>query len=806
MLITSIRRASSVFGCLTLLGLLFPATTSAETISVTATHDGTIYESATNAESSGVGPTMFVGRILQSGQYLRRGLVSFNVADALPEGAKIQDVQLTMNLSRTPPDFVSTTLSLHRAEGAWGEGASNAGALGGLGTDAKLGDATWLASSYPSTLWLQPGGDFADVASASVNVSDLGPVDWTSTPALVADIQSWIDDPTSNHGWFIVGDELQPGSAVRLDTRENANPAVRPTLTVTYSVSVPEPGSALLLGFGALGCLLRRCRWFSGIAAFVALLVGMAAHAQAQPDLLPSVPLGSMKLRLTRMAEGLNGPVSGTFQYAPTDMVFAPGDPNRYFIQTLGGVVRTGRLDTGLSPDPYINLFSSQSSILPDAYGMTAVVMHPDFANSGTPGYGKFYTLEPEKRDTATPSMPASLNGKKHHQTALYEYTANDPAASQFQGTRRELMRVDEPGTIHNMNELVFGPDGYLYVSGGDGCNEANGSGTLCSDNGPFLGNTYGKVMRIDPLAPALTPGSNDPVSANGAYRTAASNPFANTSGALPEIFAYGLRNPYRLTFDRANGEIYVGDVGQRNIESVEHIVAGGNYGWNQMEGTFLYDKTDQNELILDEDVDGDGVGDFAAAHGLREPVFQYDHQDGKSVVGGYVYRGALFPELQGKYVYGDFRGPLNLFESRMFLGDLETGDLQELQFDSAGEQLPDLIYAFTETPDGELLVLGGANDGSTGEVFRITRATPFGDTDGDGIVGIGDLNNVRNNFGATGLGDTNLDGKVDISDLNAVRNNFGASTVGANTVPEPSTSSLFGIAALACCYIARRR
>lgn len=792
------RLVRCILSALALASGLLPCPLEAGTITLSASQDGTLYESATNAESNGAGPTMFVGKILQFGQYLRRGLVQFDLTGALPEGAIVEDVQLAMRLSRLAPDLAQTSLSLHKTSQSWGEGASNAGALGGLGTDATPGDVTWLSSSYPNIAWNQPGGDIASLRSASVTVSDLGPVVWSSNTQLVADVQSWIDQPSTNYGWTIVGDETQPGTAVRLDTRENLDPLARPYLQIRYSVSVPEPGTLSLLAAGlalvGIGC--RRFRQIACLGGTILVVAVCGRDASAQPDLLPSIPMGNMKLRLEPVAEGLSGPAGSAFQYAPTDLVFPPDASGRMFAVTLGGVIRVGQFDSGLLPEPFLDVNGPQTSILPDSYGMTAMIFHPGFANPASPGHKKFYTLEPEKRDFGVPDFPPSLNGKEQHQTALYEYTVDDTSANVFSGSRRQVFRQDEPGTIHNMNELVFGPDGYLYVSAGDGCNEASGSGVLCSDNASYLGNSYGKILRIDPLDPTTTPDSADPPSANGAYRIAADNPFVDDPTALKEIFAYGLRNPYRVTFDRLTGDIYAGDVGQRNIESVERIVAGGNYGWNSMEGTFLYDKTAQNDLIPDADANLDGVGDWAAAHGLHEPLFQYDHQDGKSVVGGYVYRGTQFPELFGKYVFGDFRGPANLFEARLFWGDLASGELRQFEIDASGVELPDLIYAFSETDDGEILLLGGAKDGSTGLVLRLARATPYGDTNGDGRVDLADLNNVRNHFGGTGLGDANQDGAVNLQDLNAVRNHFGE--VGPTPVPEPAAWQLAGICMLA--------
>jgi glucose/arabinose dehydrogenase len=771
----------------------------AEEITLSAVADGTLYESALNTESSGIGPTLFVGRIFQSGGLLRRGLVRFELPGDLPAGAQIDAAELGMRLSRKAPDLEDTTLTLHRVLQAWGEGTSNAGGLGGLGVDATDGDVTWEKSVFPSTDWSQPGGSYIEEASASVTVNELGDIFWETSPGMVDDLNLWLAQPELNFGWLIRGDETLLGTAVRLDSRENAAAAARPSLQISYSV--PEPGTFVTLVIGGLALALCKFRGrAAGLAAFVAVSFGAAGFAQAQGDFLPSIPLGPHTIRFEKVADGLNVEVAGVAQLAPTDMVFPNDGSGRMFVTTLGGLIRVGNLSTGMFDTPYLNTVNEDTSILIDGYGMTAMTFHPGFSDPSSVGYKKFYTLETEKRAAAPHDLPLNLTTRQTHQTVLYEYTANDPSANVFEGTKRQVFRAAVPGT-HDINELVFGPDGYLYVASGDGCNVGNSTEVVCSDNAQFLGNTFGKILRIDPVDPAVTEGSDNPVSPNGKFRIPADNPFVETPDARPEIYAYGLRNPYRLSFDRETDRLYVGDVGQRNIESVDEIIKGGNYGWNDMEGTFIYTKANQDALVPDQDLNGNGIGDHAEANGYLEPLLQYDHQDGKSVTGGYVYRGELFPELTGKYLFGDFRGQLNNYVGRMFLGDLGAGTIQELNISLAGLAQPDLIYAFSEDANGELYLLGGENDGSTGVIYRLVRENPYGDTNADGVVDLADLNNVRNNFGGTGPGDANLDGVVDLTDLNAVRNNFGAS----NPVPEPGTFGLLVAAGLGGVWLRRR-
>lgn len=260
--------------CLGTTGLACDALADVAVLNASA--DGTLYESATNAESSGAGPTLFVGRIFQSGGLLRRGLVQFELPDSIPTGAVIESVELGMRLSRTAPDLEETTLTLHRVLQPWGEGASNAGGLGGLGVAATVGDVTWTKNIYPTTDWAQAGGSFVDTPSAAVSVNELGDFAWESSEGLVDDVQLWLSQPEFNHGWLIRGDEAQLGTAVRLDTRENANAAARPSLRITYSA--PEPDALVLVTIGCLGlALIRRPRLAMLCGSALALCLSSSA-------------------------------------------------------------------------------------------------------------------------------------------------------------------------------------------------------------------------------------------------------------------------------------------------------------------------------------------------------------------------------------------------------------------------------------------------------------------------------------------------------------------------------------------------
>ena len=242
--------------------------------------------------------------------------------------------------------------------------------------------------------------------------------------------------------------------------------------------------------------------------------------------------------------------------------------------------------------------------------------------------------------------------------------------------TRRDVLVVGQPYTNHNGGNLAFGPDGYLYIGLGDG-----GSGGDPQGNGQSVSTLLGKMLRIDPRPVDGRP-----------YGIPSDNPFIDRSGARPEIWAYGLRNPWRYSFDRETGDLWIGDVGQSAWEEVDFQPSGSsggeNYGWNRMEGDHSYEG-------------GDPPADVA------RPVFEYSHDvGGCTVIGGYVYRGAQIAGLEGAYLFGDLC--LGRLEALRVEGGRVVGH-REL-----GPEVPNLS-SFGEDAEGELYAMS-----LSGEVYRI--------------------------------------------------------------------------------------
>ena len=377
--------------------------------------------------------------------------------------------------------------------------------------------------------------------------------------------------------------------------------------------------------------------------------------------------MGTVTVRLDDMVSGLA---------FPTDVVSAGDGTGRLFATEIAGTVRVIQ-DNGVLGTPLLDI--SGSTVLGSERGLTSVAFHPGFADSGSVGYRKFYTASAEASGTGTDHFgPSSHN----NQSVIYEWqvSTTNPNVVDAAVSPREILRINQPRQEHNVNKIAFGPDGDFYIAVGDG-----GGGNNLSPNGQRTDTVFGSILRIDV----------DDTTGNGRYSIPSGNPFAgNTSGDVEEIYAYGFRNPFRFSFDSVTDDLYAGDVGQADIEEINLIQAGKNYGWNQKEGSFRYL--------------GSGVGVTDDLSGLPDgfdgvdPIGQYDHDDGQAVVPGFVYHGSLLPELAGKYVFGDFSA------RRLFQMDLDTGFIEELSIHPGGVGLPpSRLLGFGQDDKGELFLFG---------------------------------------------------------------------------------------------------
>ena len=459
-----------------------------------------------------------------------------------------------------------------------------------------------------------------------------------------------------------------------------------------------------------------------------ALALGSAANAQQ--DVLPPIPLGNIAVRLDPIATGLAAP-----DYA----ISAPGDTNRMFILEQKGQILVFQ-NGAILPTPALNIQSLVSPPLVitnanDERGLLGIAFHPGFNNSLSPGYRTLYTYDSELIPAlTTPTFVAPNGATQGFKNVVNEWkmSASDPNVVD-PTSRREVISFGKNANNHNGGTIAFGPDGYMYMGLGDGgnANDVGASHLEPGGNAQNLSTPLGKMLRIDPVNPVLTVGSPDGISGNGQYRIPTTNPFQG-AGQVAEIYAYGLRNPYRFAFDRLNGQLIAADVGQNVIEEIDLITLGGNYGWALKEGDFLFNRTTGPGGAAGTV----GVRSAGSPLGLIDPIagssgtLEYDHGDGISITGGFVYRGSAIPELYGKYVFGDLalHTPPRA-DGRLFYADLSTGVINEFllpQFGTTYLPSGQTIHGFGEDGNGELYALATNTPSSgTGGVIYAIRAVP---------------------------------------------------------------------------------
>jgi glucose/arabinose dehydrogenase len=356
----------------------------------------------------------------------------------------------------------------------------------------------------------------------------------------------------------------------------------------------------------------------------------------------------------------------------PVAMAVPPGGSGRIFICQKEGKIWI--IDHGkVLRHPFLDLADSMISINQgyDERGLLGLAFSPHFASDK-----KFYVYYSAPADS--PHI-RYINVLASFTVSASDSDRADPRSGKI------LMRFQKQQSNHNGGDLQFGPDGYLYLGLGDGGGGGDKHGQF--GNGQNLDTLLGKIIRIDVSRPP--------------YAIPPDNPFAGKQGVKHEIWAYGLRNPWRFSFDSKTGELFCGEVGQNKYEEVDIIRKGGNYGWRVMEGYHVYNMP---------------AGGADTAH-MVKPITEYDHKTtGISVIGGYVYRGKAIGSLQGKYVFGDYKG-------RMFYLEKNSNG-SWTRHDISVRNEPDhfQIYSFGQDSQDELYVLGAVavGNGFNGVVYKI--------------------------------------------------------------------------------------
>lgn len=415
------------------------------------------------------------------------------------------------------------------------------------------------------------------------------------------------------------------------------------------------------------------------LLACVALLFCASGCAQPPATAPATSPAMPQAVSLTQVVDGLSGP---TAMAAPND-----GSGRLFVVENTNNMGRVRIIDAGgnlLATPYYIHATTGGSG---SEQGMLGIAVDPDFAQNGT----LYLTYTAPGSDAQLGSEPDQV---------LIRLVASNPASNSFAGSEQVVLRIPDIYSNHNGGGIAFGPDDYLYWGMGDG-----GSGGDPQNFAQNLwkktvnGDSYyllGKMLRLDVRTPTSSAAVNQCGASSGQpaqYSIPAGNPYVGASDKCGEIWLYGLRNPWRFSFDRQTGDLVIGDVGQNAWEEIDFRAhddnGNNNYGWRLCEGSRYYNPS------------GSGTTCPATTNTVA-PVIQYSHSDGCSVTGGYVYRGPV-TELQGKYLFSDY-----------CQGDIQVADTASWAYTTmAGTPLMN-VFSFGEDTLGKVYVIDGG-----GTIYR---------------------------------------------------------------------------------------
>ncbi len=331
----------------------------------------------------------------------------------------------------------------------------------------------------------------------------------------------------------------------------------------------------------------------------------------------------------------------------PIALTHAGDSSDRLFIVEQGGLIKIYD-GTDVLETPFLDV--SDKISLSGEQGLLGLAFHPNYSSNG-----RFFVHY------------NGLDGE----TVIAEYQVSQNSNVANANSEEVILTVTQPDIIHNGGQIAFGSDGYLYVALGDGGPQGDPNG-----NAQNLNSLLGKILRID-------------INSGNPYAIPSTNPFISQSDARDEIWAYGFRNPWKFSFDKTSGKLFLGDVGQSAVEEVDIVTSGGNYGWNIAEGSRCYEPTEGCDTA-----------------GVTMPVAEYSHFEGFAIVGGYVYRGSRYPERVGKYFFGDFAAGTIWTLTQADTGQWIREEILKVDFQ---------ISSFGEDEDGELYVID-----IRGKVYRL--------------------------------------------------------------------------------------
>ncbi|WP_244228362.1 PQQ-dependent sugar dehydrogenase [Mucilaginibacter kameinonensis] len=403
----------------------------------------------------------------------------------------------------------------------------------------------------------------------------------------------------------------------------------------------------------------KKCIAFCSITGMSAIMLICSSYVfpESKPNIVDP-PLITVKVQ----------PISSNLQ-SPTALAF-PGNGDIWVTEQPGKirVVKNGKL----LDEPLLDLRSKMLKVNKgyEERGLLGICLHPQFKSNK-----KFYVF-----------YSANTTGKFNHKDVIAEYKLSSNSSGIDPNSGRVILEQDKPDGNHDGGCIQFGRDGYLYISFGDGGGQGDKHGEI--GNGQNLSNLLGKILRID-------------VNSTTPYNIPKSNPFVGKKDVAPEIWAYGFRNPYRFSFDKASGQLFAGDVGQDLWEEVDIVIKGANYGWRLTEGTHCYNPAtgcDIKEITM--------------------PIAEYSHTEGVSVIGGYIYNGKQVPILKSKYVFADWVG--KVFYLQKAASKWQRG---KITFQNIPQNLK--IIGFGEDPSGEVYVLTNSDTGpenANGSIYKIVK------------------------------------------------------------------------------------
>lgn len=449
-------------------------------------------------------------------------------------------------------------------------------------------------------------------------------------------------------------------------------------------------------------------RTFSlAIVTCLGLLVttcGSKQKGSPEDDIIPDTTVTVNNVGLTLIADSLTSPVT---------MTEAPDNSGRLFIVDQTGLIWIVQSDRRLHPEPFLDLRDQIVNLKKEheERGLLGLAFHPDYENNG-----RFFVYYSAPLREEAPTGWDHTSHISEFRVSEDNPNAADPKSQQV------LMYIDQPQNNHNAGTLTFGPDQYLYISLGDGGGANDNEQGHVPDwyedntggNGQDIGNNLlGSILRID-------------VNGEPPYGIPEDNPFTGGDG-MDEIFAYGLRNPYRISFDMGgDSELFAGDAGQELWEEIDIIKKGNNYGWDVKEATHCFNAAN-NERPLNSCPDTDSLGNI-----LQSPVIELktgnlkDGGRGLVIIGGYVYRGKSIPRLDGRYIFGVWTQQHGQPQGAVFVADRKQEglwDFNRLDIARNGKaSLNHFVLGFGQDNDGEIYLLTTDEAGPVGNTGRVYR------------------------------------------------------------------------------------